>query len=123
MGRLAYAQNMSAVTGACMMVSKRIYENAGGMDESFPLVFNDVDFCLKLRRAGYLIVWTPFAELLHYESKTRGSDEESPEKQMFFRKESRRFQNRWNDELTRGDPYYNPNLSLSSEDFALRSQV
>ena len=118
MGRLAYAQNLSAVTGACMMVNRKLYRNIGGMDESFPLVYNDVDFCLKLRREGYLIIWTPYAELIHDESKTRGSDTESPEKEAFFRKESRRFQNRWNEELTRGDPYYNVNLTLSREDFS-----
>lgn len=121
MARLAYPQDLSAVTGACMMVSRKLYRDIGGMDESFPLVYNDVDFCLKLRREGYLIVWTPYAELIHDESRTRGSDTNSPEKEAFFRKESRRFQNRWNEELTRGDPYYNVNLTLSREDFSPRA--
>ncbi len=120
MGRLAYAQNLSAVTGACMMIPKTIYHEMIGMDESFPLVFNDVDFCLKLRRKGYLIVWTPFAELMHYESKTRGRDLASPESKRFFERESHRFQVKWNAELTAGDPYYNPNLTLKGEDFSTR---
>ena len=122
MGRLAYAQNLSAVTGACMMIPKTVYDEMMGMDESFPLVFNDVDFCLKLRRKGYMIVWTPFAELMHYESKTRGADLSSPESKQFFQKESRRFQIKWNMELTEGDPYYNPNLTLKREDFSSRGK-
>ena len=74
MGRLCYAQNMSAVTGACLLVKKALYEEAGGLDESFAVSLNDVDFCLKLRRLGYLNVFTPFAEAYHYESASRGSD-------------------------------------------------
>ena len=119
-GRLIYAQNMSAVTAACMMIPKSIYEALGGLDESFSVVFNDVDFCLRVREAGYLIVWTPWAELVHYESKSRGSDEDTPEKKAFFVKETNRFQRRWNKILTEGDPYYNPNLTREKEDFSPR---
>ena len=119
-GRLTYAQDVSAVTAACMMVPKRIYEQLGGLDESFSVVFNDVDLCLRIREAGYLIVWTPWAELIHYESKSRGSDEDTPEKKAFFVKETNRFQRKWNKILTEGDPYYNPNLTREKEDFSPR---
>lgn len=67
MGRLCYAQDMTAVTGACLLVKKSLYEQVGGLDESFEISLNDVDFCLKLRKAGYLNVFTPFAELYHFE--------------------------------------------------------
>lgn len=119
-GRLTYAQNVSAVTAACMMVPARVYKALGGLDESFSVVFNDVDLCLRIREAGYLIVWTPWAELTHYESKSRGSDEDTPEKKAFFVKETNRFQRKWNKTLTEGDPYYNPNLTREKEDFSPR---
>ena len=120
MGRLCYAQDMSAVTAACMMVPRTVYEGLGGLDESYSVVFNDVDLCLRIRKSGKLIVWTPFAELTHYESKSRGSDEDTKEKQAFFKEETRRFQTKWNAALTAGDPYYNPNLTRSKEDFSPR---
>lgn len=119
-GRLKYAQNVSAVTGACMMVSRRVYEAMDGLDESFSVVFNDVDFCLRIRKAGYLIVWTPWAELTHYESRSRGSDEDTPEKRKFFVRETNRFLRRWWKALDKGDPYYNVNLTRWREDFSLR---
>ena len=119
-GRLTYAQNMSAVTAACMMIPRRVYEQLNGLDESFSIVFNDVDLCLRIREANYLIVWTPWAELIHYESKSRGSDEDTPEKKVFFLKETNRFQRKWNKILTEGDPYYNPNLTREKEDFSPR---
>ena len=122
MGRLCYAQDMSAVTAACMMVPKAVYEAAGGLDESYSVVFNDVDLCLRIRESGKLIVWTPFAELTHYESKSRGSDEDTKEKLAFFKTETKRFQTKWNEALTKGDPYYNPNLTRSKEDFTPRVQ-
>ena len=105
------------------MVSRYVYEKSGGLDDSFPLVFNDVDFCMRLRKMGYLIVWTPFAELLHDESTTRREDSETLEKLLFFQRESKRFQIRWQKELTEGDPYYNPNLSLYREDFTTVSRA
>ena len=120
MGRLCYAQDLSAVTAACMMVPRGVYEGLGGLDESYSVVFNDVDLCLRIRESGKLIVWTPFAELTHYESKSRGSDEDTKEKQAFFKEETRRFQGKWNGALTAGDPYYNVNLSRMTEDFRPR---
>ena len=119
-GRLKYAQNVSAVTGACMMIPRRVYEQMGGLDESFSVVFNDVDLCLRIRTAGYLIVWTPWAELTHYESKSRGPDEDTPEKKRFFVRETNRFLRRWHSALEAGDPYYNPNLTRWKEDFSPR---
>lgn len=80
MGKLCYAQNVSAVTGACLMVKKSIYEALGGLDESFRVALNDVDFCLRVREKGYLNVFTPFAELYHYESASRGVDVVDEEK-------------------------------------------
>ena len=119
MGRLVYSQNVSAVTGACMMVRRDVWEQLGGLDESFAVAFNDVDFCMRVRQAGYLIVWTPYAELYHYESKSRGL-EDTLEKRKRFEQEIDRFLERWKQELKTGDPYYNQNLSLATEDFRLR---
>lgn len=119
MGRLCYAQNMSAVTGACLLVKKALYEEAGGLDESFAVSLNDVDFCLKLRRLGYLNVFTPFAEAYHYESASRGSDM-TGEAATRYNAESARFREKWKAELEAGDPYYNPNFSLDKSDFSLR---
>ncbi len=119
MGRLCYAQNVSAVTGACLMVKKRLYQEAGGLDESFAVSLNDVDFCLKLRRMGYLNVFTPFAEAYHFESVSRGLDTDG-EKAERYNEESARFREKWKAELTAGDPYFNPNFSLDKSDFSLR---
>ena len=121
-GRLKYAQNVSAVTAACMMIPRKVYEETHGLDESFSVVFNDVDLCLRIRQAGYLIVWTPWAELIHYESKSRGSDEDTPEKKRFFVRETNRFLRKWWKVLDAGDPYYNVNLTRQSEDFSLRGK-
>lgn len=119
MGRLIYAHNVSAVTAACAMIPRQVWQQVGGLDESFAVAFNDVDLCMRIRQAGYLIVWTPYAELYHYESKSRGL-EDTPEKRKRFLGEVTRFQTRWEDELKAGDPYYNPNLSLNKEDFSLK---
>ena len=116
MGRLIYAQDLSGVTAACMMMPRHVYEEVEGLDETFEVAFNDVDLCMRIRKAGYLIVWTPFAELYHYESKSRGADD-APEKRERFVSEVTRFQQRWEKELAAGDPYYNPNLTLDREDF------
>ena len=105
--RLAVAQNLSAVTAACLMLRRTVWDELQGLDESFAVALNDVDFCLRIRQAGYLIVWTPYAELYHYESKTRGY-EDTPEKQARFQSEVERFQARHPDVLTAGDPYYSP---------------
>lgn len=119
MARASIAQNLSACTAACLMIRKDVYDEVGGLDEGYAVAFNDIDFCMKIRAAGYLIVFTPFAEFYHYESKSRG-DEDTPEKRERFNGEIFRFQERWGKELKAGDPYYNPNLTLDSEDFDLR---
>ena len=119
MARASIVQNLSACTAACLMIRKDIYNEVGGLDEGYAVAFNDIDFCMKIRAAGYLIVFTPFAEFYHYESKSRG-DDDTPEKRARFNSEIFRFQERWGSELKAGDPYYNPNLSLDSEDFSLR---
>lgn len=119
MGRLIYAQDMSAVTAACMMVPRRVYEQVGGLDEGLAVAFNDVDLCMKIRAAGHLIVWTPCAELYHYESVSRGLDRD-PAKRRRFVGEVERFQTRWAKELAAGDPYFNPNFNPDYEDFSVR---
>ena len=118
MGRLCYAQDVSAVTGACLMVSRKKYDEVGGFDETFEVSLNDVDFCLKLREKGYLNVFTPFAELFHYESLSRGLDLEGKNAQR-YEKESEHFRTKWKEVLDKGDPYYNPNFSLDRSDFSL----
>lgn len=119
MGRLCYAQNVSAVTGACLMVKKSLFLEAGGLEETLAISLNDVDFCLKLRKKGLLNVFTPFAELFHYESVSRGLDD-SGEKARRYEQESARFREKWKDMLAAGDPYYNPNFSLDRSDFSLK---
>ena len=121
MGRLCYAQDVTAVTGACLLVKKSLYEEVGGLDEGFAVSLNDVDFCLKLRERGLLNVFTPFAELFHYESVSRGLDD-SGEKAERYNKESEKFRNKWKKQLEAGDPYYNPNFSLDRSDFSLKIQ-
>ena len=118
-GRLVTVQDMTAVTAACMMVKSSVYEEVDGLDESFKVAFNDIDFCMKVREKGYLVVFTPYAELYHYESKSRGL-EDTPEKQMRFAGEIKKFQEKWAEELKKGDPYYNSNLSLQEGDCSLR---
>lgn len=118
MGRLCYAQDVTAVTGACMMVSKALYEELGGLDESFTVALNDVDFCLRVREKGFLNIFTPFAELYHYESKSRGSDKKD-KRALRYQQESDRFRVKWADALAKGDPYYNPNFSLDHSDFTV----
>ncbi len=119
MGRLCYAQNVSAVTGACLLVKKSLYEELGGLDEGFAISLNDVDFCLRLREKGLLNVFTPFAEAYHLESVSRGLDDQG-EKAERYNRESERFREKWKAVLAAGDPYYNPNFSLDRSDFALK---
>ncbi len=121
MGRLCYAQDVSAVTGACLMVKKCLYDEVGGLEESFAISLNDVDFCLKLRKKNLLNVFTPFAELYHYESISRGLDD-AGEKAERYNQESAKFREKWREELEKGDPYYNPNFSLDRSDFSLKIQ-
>ena len=117
MGRLVYAQDVYAVTAACLMVRKEIYDEVNGLDESFAVAFNDVDFCVRVREAGYTNIFTPFAQLYHYESKSRGLDED-PVKRKRFVSEVERFQKRWAKQLAAGDPCMNPNFDLMKEDFS-----
>lgn len=119
MHKAALVQDLSAVTAACMMVKREAFEAAGGFEESLAVAFNDVDFCLKVRRAGYLVVYNPYAELYHYESKTRGL-EDSPEKQRRFQSEIEYMRCHWLDILKRGDPYYNRNFSLKGCNYSIR---
>jgi GT2 family glycosyltransferase len=112
-------QNLSAVTAACMLTKKSLFEEVGGFDEiNLPIAFNDVDYCLKLREKGYLIVYTPYAVLYHHESISRGY-EDTPEKQARFMREVEYMRKKWGDVLDT-DPYYNPNLTRVKEDFSIR---
>ena len=117
MFRLATVQDYSACTAACLLVRTSAYDAVGGLDEAFTVAFNDVDFCLRLREKGWRIVWTPYAELYHHESKSRGSDEEDPAKKARFAKEQARLYEAHGKQNILHDPYYNPNLSLDYEDF------
>ncbi|MGM0988737.1 MAG: glycosyltransferase family 2 protein [Pseudomonadota bacterium] len=117
--RLNLVHNFSAVTAACLLVRKRIFEDVGGLDEeNLTIAFNDVDFCLKVREAGYRNLWTPYAELYHHESVSRGSDD-NPEKRARADAEIAYMRSRWGKVLDH-DPAYNPNLTLAHEDFSLR---
>ncbi len=117
--RIIEAQDYSAVTAACMMVKKKAFDEVGGLTEELAVAFNDIDFCMKLGKAGYLIVYNPYAELYHYESKSRGL-EDTPEKIMRFQKEIATFNKYWKENLDAGDPMYNPNLTMISQDFSLK---
>ena len=112
-------ENLSAVTAACIMNPKSVYEEVDYMNEKLAVAFNDVDFCLKIREKGYLIVYNPFVEFWHYESKSRGQ-EDTPAKIKRFQGEMETFANRWRDFLDEGDPYYNINLSLDTEVYHMK---
>jgi GT2 family glycosyltransferase len=117
-GRLSLVSEFSAVTGACLAVKKDLYIELGGLDEkNLAVACNDVDFCLRLRERGLRNVWTPFAELFHHESVSRGY-EDSPEKIARFALERAFMNKRWGRQLL-VDPAYNPNLTLEAEDFSL----
>jgi O-antigen biosynthesis protein len=115
--RACLTQNLSAVTAACLLVSKKVFDEVGGLDETLGVAFNDIDFCLRIQRAGYRNVWTPFAELYHHESLSRGY-EDTPEKRARFQAEVLFMKQRWAAELDR-DPAYNPNLTLTGNAFDL----
>ena len=119
MGRLNYVPDVYGDTAACLLIRKEIYDEVHGLDESYAVAFNDVDFCVRVREAGYTNVFTPFAQLYHYESKSRGM-EDNPEKQKRFQGEVLRFQARWGDLLAKGDPCTNPNFDIQREDFSLK---
>ncbi len=101
------------------MTKRSVYEEVGGLDESFKVAFNDIDYCLKVRQAGKLVVYNPYAELYHYESKSRGL-EDTPEKIERFNREIARLNQKWPEYFEKGDPYYNKNLTLDNSDFSLR---
>lgn len=118
--RLNVIQNLSAMTGACLMVKKALYQALGGLDEDqFGVAYNDVDFCLRAREQGLFNVFTPYAELYHHESLSRGY-EDTPEKRARFEVEKAHFARRHRAILERGDPYYSPHLTLDREDFGIR---
>lgn len=119
--RASIPQNFSAVTFACVMIPSKVYRETGGLDDKFQVAFNDVDMCMRIREKGYLIVFTPYAELYHYESKSRG-EEDTPEKVKRFNSEINRFKERWQEQLEKGDPYYNPHLTLDYEDFSFKNE-
>ena len=118
-GRAMLTQDYSAVTAACLLTKKEIFDKVGGFDEEFKVAFNDIDFCLRVRELDKKVVYNSFAALTHYESKSRGA-EDTPEKKQRFADEIRMFQERWADILRDGDPYYNVNLALDRADFAIR---
>lgn len=136
MGKLCYAQDVSAVTGACMLVKKSLYDELGGLSEEFAVALNDVDFCLRVREKDLLVVFTPFAELFHFESVSRGSDlklskrekaklakagmENNDDNSNRYKRESALFRNKWKQILEEGDPYYNINFSLDRSDYSLK---
>lgn len=119
--REAATRNVAAVTGACLFARREIYEEIGGMDEDlFKVAFNDVDFCLKILEKGYRVVYNPYVELIHSESKTRGL-EDTPEKKARFEQEKKNFQEKWKAFLQKGDPYYNKNFSCEDCNFTIKS--
>lgn len=117
--RASCAQNYSAVTAACMMAKRTVFDEVGGFYDGLAVAFNDIDFCMKVRATGKLVVYTPHAMLHHYESKSRGH-EDTPEKVRRFQNEIKTFRQRWPEILENGDPYYNVNLTLRSSHFTLR---
>lgn len=120
MGRIMCVQDYSAVTAACLMTKKSVFNTVGGLTEELEVAFNDIDYCLKVRQQGKLVVYNPYAELYHYESKSRGF-EDTPEKIERFNREVAIFSERWVSILNAGDPYYNPNLTLDKADFSLKT--
>ncbi len=115
--RAQLIQSCCAVTAACLVIRKEIFEAVGGFNEKLQIAFNDIDFCLRVRESGYRNIWTPYAELYHRESATRGF-EDTPEKLVRFTKEMEYIKQRWGNLLT-NDPAYSPNLTLDNEDFSL----
>ena len=119
MHKASLQQDLSAVTAACMMVKKQVYEEVQGLEEKLTVAFNDVDFCLRVREKGYLVVYDPYVEMYHYESKSRGT-EDNKEKVRRFQSEIEFMRCRWEKLLKEGDPYYNKNLSLTKWNYSLR---
>ncbi|MFZ5863091.1 MAG: glycosyltransferase [Nitrospirota bacterium] len=119
MGRINIIQNLTAVTAACMMMRRTVFDEVGGFDEAFSHSFNDVDLCLRIRDKGYLVVYTPYAELYHHESVSRGHDDK-PEERARLDREIALMKTRWKRVFDAGDPYYSPNLTLEKTDFSFR---
>ena len=119
--RLSVSQNVSGVTAACMMIPKKVFEEVGGFDESYPLAYNDVDLCLRIREIGKLVVYTPHAKLYYYGSK-KSDCEDTSQKLTRSKEEKKRLLAKWGDVIKQGDPYYNPNLTLLRDDFSLREE-
>lgn len=118
MSRAVAAQDLSAVTAACLVTPKDLYQQLGGLNETqLKVAFNDVDYCLRVRQAGYAVIYTPYAELYHHESVSRGP-EDSPEKKARAKAEGEYMRRQWS-VVTHGDPYYNPNLNQTKADFSL----
>jgi GT2 family glycosyltransferase len=115
---MATVQNVSAVTAACLLIRKSLFEEVGGLDEELKVALSDVDLCLKVKAAGYLNLWTPFAELVHHESPSRGHDT-TVAKAKRLAHEQRVLSARWGEQLL-SDPYYSPNLSTDHVDFSVR---
>lgn len=106
-----------------MMVKKSLFDKVGGLDENFAVALNDVDFCLRMRELGYLNVFTPFAELYHFESISRGTDvdkEADRAKAERYDREAARFREKWKEVLDKGDPYFNPNFSLDHSEYVIQ---
>ena len=119
MHRMMCVQDYSAVTAACLMTKRVVFDAAGGLTEELAVAFNDIDYCMKVRAQGFLCVYDPYVLLHHYESKSRGL-EDTPEKVKRFNNEIAIFADRWGEILKHGDPYYNPNLTLRKSNFSLR---
>lgn len=117
--RARLPQDLSAVTGACLLTRRSVYEEVGGLEAELQVAFNDVDYCLKVRDKNYLVVYNPYALLHHYESKSRGNDD-TYDKMVRFESEIEYMRKKWSDILENGDPYYNVNLTLSKSDFSLK---
>jgi GT2 family glycosyltransferase len=118
MGRIDIIQNLSAVTAACLLMRRAVFDEVGGFDERLSHCFNDVDLCLRIRERGYLVVYTPYAELYHHESVSRGFDE-TPEAKARLANEVEFMKTRWKSVLVDGDPYYSPNLTLFHTNFGM----
>ena len=112
--------NLNCVTAACLMMRREVFEEVGEFDENLAVAFNDVDYCLRIREKGYLIVYNPFAMLTHFESLSRGEDVKDLDKIDRFMNEIRMFQDKWYEKLKDGDEYYNPNLTLDKTNFSYR---
>jgi len=119
MNRIRIVQNLSAVTGACLATKKEVFKELNGFDDQYRYAFSDVDFCLKSRKRGYLVVYTPYAELYHHESPKR-DHKNAPDRWGELKQDMQYFRRKWEDVLSKGDPYYNPNLTLDREDFSIK---